>query len=293
MEGGDGHRNACARTLPLGALFVVADGVPGPAVPLDGKEVLCDLADLPVAVGEAGAEGGLRSRVVEGGKCSGGPSAYRRLVVKGRDDRIESGGVPDGAQGGDGRLAAERIAVSGEPIGERDERGYGDRLGALTQCPRRHLDDHGGAVRQGPVECDAGPGGSQLRGPSSDGGLGVSEGLGHDTVVERAQAVERTECGFAHCWAGVRHSPAGRHPVAHVPRHHDGPAPFGDLVIERSFGDLVIERSFGDLVIERFRGRLLPHRLAGPASAVTGRRPFRSGSVFGARSRHRITMTER
>jgi hypothetical protein len=107
--------------------------------------------------------------------------------------------------------------------------------------------------------------------------------VGDGTVVQHPQTIERTECGFAHCWAGVRHPAVGAHPVAQVSGDDDRAA---------AFGDAAIERLSGELAIERFRGRLCLPRSAGSPSAVVWSGPFRWRSVFGARSRHHITMTE-
>jgi hypothetical protein len=264
----------------------VRDPLPLPGLPVapDGEEVFCNLTDLPVTVGQAGSQGRFGARVVEGGQCSGGPAADRRLVVEGGNDRVESGGVPDGTQGGDGRLPAERIAVSGEPVGEGDEQGYGDRVCPFAQSPRRHLDNHRGLVGQRPVECDARSEGSQLRCPSPHRGLGVFEGTGDDTVVQRAQTIEGTECGFAYRRTRVRHPCAGGHLVAQVSGDDDGTP---------ALGETAVEGLSGELTVERFRGRLWLPRSAGLPPAVTRPRPVRRRFLFGARSRHHITMTER
>src|SRR5206468_12274855 len=68
----------------------------------DPEQVLGGLADLPVAVGEGGLEGGIHLGAVEGGQGQDGPPADRRLVgARGQHGR-EPRRIAERAEGGDG-----------------------------------------------------------------------------------------------------------------------------------------------------------------------------------------------
>jgi len=110
------------------------------------EQVFRRLSDLPVAVYEGGVEGGVDIEAVEGGQGEDGAAAYGGLVAAGGEESGETGGVGEGAKGGDGRLPSERVHVLARHGAQRENCAGAHGDGAeLAQGPGGGL-DHGDVV---------------------------------------------------------------------------------------------------------------------------------------------------
>jgi hypothetical protein len=159
----------------------------------------------------------------ERGQRQHGPAADRRAVGGGGEDGLEAAVIADRAEGGDCRLAHERI---GRLAGQRDERrelALADPL-VLAAGPRRDLDDRLIPVVERAEEVDRGVAGGDGDGAAAHGRIRIVEGGPQPVVVEGAEALERTQRGGPH--VGVVGAEPGlrcRH-VAGVAGEGDGAA---------------------------------------------------------------------
>ena len=129
-------------------------------VKLVSEKVFGRLTDLPVAVGQRSLQSRVDLWPVERGECEYGSAPHRGLVGRARQDRREPRRVADRAECSHGRLAHERVTVSGRQFDEVGD-GRGIAAGYLATGPGGHLDDRRIAVGQQATQQWMGIGGQE------------------------------------------------------------------------------------------------------------------------------------
>ena len=194
---------------------------------LAGKEVLGGLADLPVPILQRPVQRGVdlagtgMSGIEERRQGEDGSAADRWPIGRRREDRVDAPLVADRPEGGDARLAHERIGRSGcRQLDQPTEHLVSDVV-TLTARPRRNLDNHRVRVGEGSEKVDAGVGGGDRRGAVADGGGGIGQRLPYVGVVSSTEPLEGPEGGGAHTGIARQQPGAGRCHVAVVPGQRD------------------------------------------------------------------------
>ncbi len=150
-----------------------------------------------------------------------GPTADRRPVLGRREDCIEAAVVADGTEGGDARLAHERIGgCCCRQLDQPVQHDVADAL-ALTTCPGGDFDDGRIGIGQRGQQVDAGVAGGDGRSPAADERVDIDQRRRHIVIGGRPQPFEGAERGGAHTGIGGAEPGAGRRRVALVPRQGD------------------------------------------------------------------------
>ena len=184
----------------------------------------------------------LDRRAVEAGQRHDRPASDRRTVGQPGEHRLEPARVPDGAEGGDGRLPAPRVGVAGGHGRERRHRGA---MGPLPERPGAASATSGSGSssrstrRAGNVERLPVPPtlGGERRGPPPDHRLGIGERGRQLAHAQRAACVPSAPSRAARTDASGSSRAASIGPrVPAVPGGHHPPAPVGGVVPARSPG---------------------------------------------------------
>ena len=107
-------------------------------------EILGRLTHLPVPIVERGRDGRIDGGAAERRECEHRAPAHGRFVTTRGENRIDAALVADRAEGGDGRLARQCVAVVGDDPRQRRNRGITRLVGGfhrLTERPGRGLHD--------------------------------------------------------------------------------------------------------------------------------------------------------
>ena len=207
------------------------------------------LSHLPVPVHRRRPECGLDAGVVEAGQGNGRTPADGWLVPQRAEHRRQPRRIADGAEGGDGRLAAAGVSVPGR--GRRQQR-HGRPVAALGHEPGR-ADDHQWVGVLERARHGAHQRGARARATHVDRGLDRAaaqrrgSGAERDDDVggrQRPEARQRAERRRLHAGVGIAEATTGEGDVATVPRQRDATsAPVGAAVRSHIRGNIVLHSS--------------------------------------------------
>lgn len=188
------------------------------------------MADLPIAVGSCPGEGGVHDGTVERRQREHGSPPDGGLVLEPREDGVQAGLVADRAQGGYGRLAAQRVTVA-RGDAAKGANGIAPSVGSpFAEGETGCLDDQWVGIVEHLVQAGDGERGADLTGPPAHRGCRIGEGgddIGH---VESAHPEEGSEGGRPNVAFGIVESLASGGLVAVVPGDSNQATPAHHIV---------------------------------------------------------------
>ena len=209
---------------------------------LPREEILGCLTDLPVAILEGAAQGGVNlagagmGGVQERREGEHGPTSDWWSVRGRREDCIEAAVVADGTEGGHTRLPHEGIGSCcrrqlDQPIDDT----VVDAL-ALSTCPGGDFGDGRIGVGQGAEQVDGGVAGGEGRSPPAVDWIDIHQRRSHVVIGGDPQAFEGSERDSAHTGIGGTEPGPSRRRVTLVPRQGDAAARRFDRSLSPSAG---------------------------------------------------------
>ena len=175
------------------------------------------MADLPVAVVQRGAQGGVDLGAFEGSQGDHGAATDGGAVAGCRREHgVEAPAVADGAEGGDGGLSTQGVVVLASNRDERIDGGHGARP-AFAERPGRGLHDGRVGVGERRNEVDLGEGDRLFACTATNPGVGVRERPFDVDSQQGARPGESPQRRRPHGGIGVVHEGAGRRLVTLVP----------------------------------------------------------------------------